>query len=216
VIPQEFPVKTFVELSRAVSGFARALPSLLLCFLVASAGCVYADIIEGGTGTIFGKDHAFNLTAPKGWVLDNESAAHQGIHAVFYPKSETWEDSAVTAYVGSLPRNRGFSSVEDVVKGNVANFRRDGHPHYEAQKIKPITTASGRRAVIYHYRGDKWGNYEAAAYFPEKKTINFVVLNCRTKKDFNKAIGPFEALVNSYMFMGDDPLKGQAGTGKKR
>ena len=39
-------------------------------------------------GIIFGKDHAYVLTAPKGWVLDNQSGVDQGIHAVFILRVE--------------------------------------------------------------------------------------------------------------------------------
>ena len=34
-----------------------------------------AEITEGGRGILFGEDHAFAVTATKGWVLDNQSAA---------------------------------------------------------------------------------------------------------------------------------------------
>jgi hypothetical protein len=37
----------------------------------------------------------------------------------------------------------------------------------------------------------------------EKKTINFVVLNARSKKEFEQAWPSFRQLVLSYQFMGD-------------
>jgi len=36
------------------------------------------------TGILYGEDHAFALTAPDGWVLDNTAGISQDIHAVFY------------------------------------------------------------------------------------------------------------------------------------
>ncbi|MBT8341761.1 MAG: hypothetical protein HKP58_00110 [Desulfatitalea sp.] len=43
---------------------------LMLVFLLPTS--VLASITEGGTGMIFGSDHAFCFTAPAGWVLDNQ------------------------------------------------------------------------------------------------------------------------------------------------
>ncbi|MFM8808415.1 MAG: hypothetical protein ACKOJB_05835 [Chthoniobacterales bacterium] len=178
----------------------------VFCLLLASAGSARALIQEAGMGIVYGKDHAFSLTAPKGWMLDNESGLEQGVYAAFYPKGRTWKDSHVVAYARSRPRNENISSVEDVVKDTVAIFHQEGNPNYKAEKVTTLTTPSGKEAVIYHFQGDKWGNKEAAAYFPENKTINFIVLNCRDERDFEVALGPFEELINSYMFMGDDPL----------
>jgi len=47
---------------------------------------VLAEIVEGGVGLAYGKDHAYFLKAPPGWMLDTESGAEQGIFAAFYPK----------------------------------------------------------------------------------------------------------------------------------
>ena len=184
-------------------------PTALTCLLLASANFTGALIQEAGLGILYGKDHAFSLTAPEGWILDNESAADQGLHAVFYPKGNTWSDSPVVAYARSRPRNESISSIEDAVKDTVAVFHKNGSPDYRAEKVRSLTTASGKEAEIYLYRGDRWGNKEAAAYFLEDKTINFVVLNCRADEDFEEAFGSFERLVSSYIFMGDSPLEKQ-------
>lgn len=109
---------------------------------------VSAIIQEAGTGIIYGKDHAFSLTAPKGWMLDNESAAEQGLHAVFYPKGKDWQDSPVVAYARSRSLTEKMKTVEDQVKETVAGFHRDGSPDYKATKVKTIKTESGKEAVI--------------------------------------------------------------------
>ena len=43
------------------------------------------------SGIIYGENHAFTLTAPTGWVLDNTSGAKQGLQAVFYPEGSSWQ-----------------------------------------------------------------------------------------------------------------------------
>lgn len=168
---------------------------------------VSAIIQEAGTGIIYGADHAFSLTAPKGWMLDNKSAVEQGLHAVFYPKGKDWQDSPVVAYARGRTLTKEVKTVEDQVKVTVAGFHRDGSPDYKAEKVKTIKTESGKEAVIYHFTGDQWGNSEAVAYFVEAKTINFIVMNSREAADFKKALPAFEALAKSYKFMGDAPLE---------
>lgn len=166
-----------------------------------------AIIQEAGLGIIYGANHAFSLTAPKGWMLDNESASDQGLHAVFYPKGKDWQDSPVVAYARAATLSEKVKSVEDQVKITVAGFHRDGSLDYKAEKVKTITTDTGKVAVIYHFTGDEWGNSEAVAYFLEAKTINFIVMNSRKVADFEKALPAFEALAKSYKFMGDKPLE---------
>ena len=62
---------------------------LFLMFVVLLPTSVLANITEGGTGMIFGSDHAFCFTAPAGWVLDNQSGVQQGLHMVFYPVGQS-------------------------------------------------------------------------------------------------------------------------------
>ena len=44
---------------------------------------------------VFGADHAFSLKAPKGWVLDNESA-HQAMRALRPSLRVLWAGAATT------------------------------------------------------------------------------------------------------------------------
>ncbi len=167
-----------------------------------------ADIVPEGGGIIFGEDHVFSLEAPKGWVLDNESGLSMGLHAVFYPKGSTWKDSKIVAYARSRPLDDEVKNVEDQVASVIKHFHSTGHPDYEGKKAKTIETEGDQKGTIYHFSGDQWGNYEAVCYFTEKKTINYVVLNCRDKKSFEGALEAFEALGKSYLFINDKYEKG--------
>ena len=44
-------------------------------------------------GIVYGPKAAFNISAPEGWVLDNESGVDQGLPCVLYPKGSTWADA---------------------------------------------------------------------------------------------------------------------------
>ena len=174
----------------------------------------FGSITEEGSGIVYGDDHAFSLKAPKGWMLDNESAVRQGVHAVFYPKGSTWRDSTVVAYARARPKTKEIATAEAVARHVIADFHANGSPKYQGKYVKTIKTESGE-AVIYHFSGDEWGNSEAAAYFVETKTINFVTLNSRNRKVFEESLPAFEQLAASYTFIGDTPSDTSKPLGEK-
>jgi hypothetical protein len=92
-------------------------------------------------------------------------------------------------------------TVADQVANTIADFRKNGNIKYDGKKLKTVKTESGKEGEIYYFSGDKWGNFEAVAYFVEEKTINFVVFNSRDEKLFNDALPAFEELVKSYLFV---------------
>src|SRR5438270_10386504 len=49
-------------------------------------------------GIVYGPKAAFDINAPEGWVLDNESGAQQGLPCVLYPKGELWADARTIMY----------------------------------------------------------------------------------------------------------------------
>lgn len=161
-----------------------------------------AAIIEEGVGIVYGSNHAFSFKAPKGWMLDNESGVSQGIHAVFYEKGGSWQKSKAVAYARAADRGTVKTAADQVAK-TIADFRKNGNDKYDGKKVKTVKTESGKDGEIYHFSGDKWGNFEAVAYFVEEKTINFVVFNSRDEKLFNDALPAFEELAKSYLFVGE-------------
>src|SRR5262245_31591726 len=102
-------------------------------FTAVAAGCVAlasvcASIIEEGGGIIYGENYAFNLKAPKGWMLDNQSGVQQGLDAIFYPKGRTWENSVVIAYARARSRTKEVATADDAAKAAVDDFHAKGHP----------------------------------------------------------------------------------------
>ncbi|MDR3404461.1 MAG: hypothetical protein P4L99_18315 [Chthoniobacter sp.] len=191
------------------TAFITTVAALSLALASASA-----SILEEGGGIVYGENYAFSLKAPKGWMLDNETAVGQGFDAVFYPKGSTWEKSVVVAYARAQTRTKEVATADDAAKEAIADFRAKGMAKYDGKRVKTIKTKAGKEGVIYHFSGDKWGNYEAMVYFVEEKTINLMVLNARNRKAFEAALPAFDQLAESYGFMGDAPLKG-GSPGKK-
>jgi hypothetical protein len=158
---------------------------------------VSAAITEGGRGILFGVDHAFSVAAKPGWVLDNQSGAKQGLHMLFYPKGETWSNSSVIIYGRAVPSAMSPDIETHAVK-TVREFKENGSPMYKSERRLPLTLPDGQKAEFYFYSGDQWGNYEAAAYFQEADTINYLVFNSRTKDNFDKYLDDFKKIVSTY------------------
>jgi hypothetical protein len=177
---------------------------LVYTLLAILPGMAFSEITEEGVGILFGEDHAFSFQAPPGWVLDNESGVAQGLHAVFYQAGRTWKDATVIAYARAAGKDVVIRDIPSLVQFNVDKFRRSGSPNFKARYIKNIQTTEGDRvARIYYFEGDAWGNYEAAGYVMEQKTINFIILSGRSKESFEAALPAFEKLVASYLFLSD-------------
>jgi len=169
---------------------------LAIAVLLVSAAA-NASITEAGRGMLFGHDHTFAVTAKTGWVLDNESAVDQGLYMVFYPKGKTWANSPVIIY-GRAISTKNAANPKQQVEQTVREFKSNGSPSYSSEARSPVTLPNGKKAELYYFSGDQWGNYEAAAYFQEVDTINFLVFNSRTKADFEKYIGDFLRIVSTY------------------
>ena len=168
-----------------------------LCGIAALTLTFHAQLYSQ-TGMLFGEDHAFYFTAPSGWVLDNKSGVGQGVHMAFYPAGFTYQNSPVFVYARSASLTGEIKTVEDLVKSTIQDFKNNGSVNYRGRKEKTIELPGGKTAEIYFYSGDRWGNYEAVGYIPEKKTVNFLVFNCRYKKAFDDNIEKFYEILKSY------------------
>jgi len=155
------------------------------------------------SGIVFGRDHVFVLTAPKGWVFDSKSGVSQGSNAVFYPEGSSWKSGRVVMYASVYhKRNATEETLETVIAGDVAEFKK------KSEKLKVVEAASlptrkDKTAVVRYFDGDTFGNSEAIAYLDEGKVVVMLVLTARTKKEFEGALPAFNELVGSYLFLGD-------------
>ena len=161
-------------------------------------------LAEEGCGTciFYGKDFAFAMTAPSGWVLDNKSGVSMGLHQIFYPVGETFKDSPVFAYSRARTKALQIATIDDLVAETLAEFKPNS-PNIAAKFSESLELPNGRQAQIYYYTGDQWGNFEAAGYIDEKKTINFVVLSARNKAAFESSLDAFRSILRSYTFVSD-------------
>jgi hypothetical protein len=180
-----------------------ALFILLLCCLAAHAqeGGKKDAAREPKTGMVYGKDLAFFITAPGGWVLDNESGVRQGLHAVFYPEGSSWQESKAVMYANAAPKG-GADTLEKFIEGDVEKFRENS-PALSVTDDAPLPVDGKERVLVRRFSGGNPPNFEAVAYVEEEKSVVMIVLSARTRKDFDDALPAFRRLVSSYRFLAD-------------
>ena len=159
---------------------------------------VHAEKILEGYTVVKGKDFAFQLKAPPGWVLDNEIARDQGLNVVFYPTRTDWGTSKAVFYVRTRTNGVTVRNIEEQVADTLNNLHNTGSPNATVGFVKTLTTQDASKAKVYYYAGDKYGNFEATAYIQTKGSIHFITLSARDEATFKQTRNAFEALVISY------------------
>jgi hypothetical protein len=175
----------------------------LVLLLAAISGASHAEKAEGARGTAFGVDHAFSMKAPSGWIIDTESAAAAGVGLVFYPVGKSWKNSEVVLYVRGRPKDIDVQTIDQQVDYTLNDFRSNGSPQYRVESSTERAVTSGRTAKVVSYAGDRWGNLEVVGYVAERKTINFLVMNARSKAAFEASLPVFYEILDSYQFIRD-------------
>jgi hypothetical protein len=158
---------------------------------------------DAKTGIIYGKNHAFSLTAPKGWVLDNKSGVSQGLHAVFYEEGQSWKDAVTVMYANTASlENDAHKTLDQLIEYDLNNFKKQ-YPGIIITDGKDVLIDDKILAKVKYLSGQTYGNYEAMAYINAGKTGVMIIMTSRTKEGFENSLTAFEALIKSYLFMSD-------------
>lgn len=157
---------------------------------------------EPQTGIIYGGDHAYMLTAPEGWVLDNQVLADQGIFAVFYPKGDSVNGNwvAYSRVMGLDPKGLLASALADM------EGMKQQSPHYTWKRLPDIGTSDKNTAIVFSTSGDSLGNAEYLAYIQTPTHVVFISAVTKTPADQGKLKPAFESLVKSFSWITDKVL----------
>ena len=174
------------------------MKTLFTILLLASFRLMLFGQEVANTGIIYGRNHAFSLTAPEGWVLDNHSGVDQGLYAVFYPKGESWAGAETVMYANTS------SLIEDtfdqLIQYDVENFKKDS-PDVKITDGKDILVNEKVTAKVKYFLSQTEKSYEAVAYIDAGKTGVMIVMSSRSDKGFHDSLTAFEKLVKSYFFI---------------
>jgi hypothetical protein len=176
--------------------------TLVLTLLQASAALVLGQQAPGGTGIIYGPRHVFRVTAPAGWVLDNQAGRSHGLVAVFYRRGESFGDGPAVMYVSTAVPDVGSEArVARVIQDDSARFVREV-PGIKVNHAELLRTSDQRAAEVRRFVSDS--TFEAVAYVAERTVTPLIVLSARTQAAFQQALPAFEQLVRSYAFISSE------------
>lgn len=154
----------------------------------------------GNTGILYGENHAYSLTAPQGWVLDNQAGVDQGIHAVFYPVGFSWAKAPAVMYTSVWMKDAENPTLKAIMENDVKAFNERAE-NLKVTEAPDIGIGKDKKALVRYFTGDVHGNFEAIAYIDEEKLVVLVVLSSNNSKDFESTKRAFESLVKSYYFL---------------
>jgi len=161
---------------------------------------------EAGGGVVYGAHHAFTISAPPAWVLDTQAGVRDGLHAVLYRQGESYAGSPGIMYARGEDFATGAAPTLDAYIASDLVAMHKESPDVQASELPAIALRDGTLARVVGYRGDKWGNVEAVAYFSHGDSIVVLALSARTQARFDADIEDFRRLVADVM-----PMDGGSG-----
>ena len=88
-----------------------------------------ADKILEGYTVVKGKNFAFEVKAPRSWILDSEIGRNQGLNVVFYPTGTDWGASKAVCYARVRTIDARVHTIDDQVADTLNNLHNSGSPN---------------------------------------------------------------------------------------
>jgi hypothetical protein len=174
---------------------------ICILFLLFCAGGTAQENYRGGI--VYGPKAAFNISAPEGWVLDNESGAEQGLPCVLYPKGESWADARTVMYAKIAGTE--FEDVNAFVSTAIKEMAsKHGRPR---EKIASGKTKDGHDYFINEYPATKtYSQWERVGYVQLPHAVAYIVLSSRDHASYKKNSGALEdVLKNTFIYLEPKP-----------
>jgi hypothetical protein len=149
-------------------------------------------------GIVYGPKAAFNINAPDGWVLDNESGVNQGQPCVLYPKGESWVDARTVMYAKIASTE--FEDVNAFVASAIKGMQKvHGLPK---EKIASGKTKDGHDYFINEYPATKtYSRWERVGYVQLPHAVVYIVLSSRDKKNYSKDAPALEKVLQTLVYL---------------
>jgi tetratricopeptide (TPR) repeat protein len=150
-------------------------------------------------GSVYGPKAGFNISAPEGWVVDNEAGKEQGMPCVLYPKGSSWSDAKTVMYA------KIASTLYEGVNTFVAMAIKDmekihGRPK---EKIASGKTKDGHDYFINEYPATKtYAQWERVGYVQLPRGVAYIVLTSRDKANYEKDSDKLEKVLKTLVYVG--------------
>src|SRR5213592_356229 len=167
-----------------------------LALLFLPAGVPAQDKYPGGI--VHGPKAGFNISAPEGWVVDNESGKGQDMPCVLYPKGESWSNAKTVMYAKvASPQWEGVNAfVAWAIQGMKAQH---GTPK---EKIASGKTKDGHDYFINEYPATKtYSQWERVGYVQLPQGVAYIVLTSRDQASYKRDSGALEKVLKSLVYV---------------
>src|SRR5215831_3014732 len=168
-----------------------------LFFLAVSLPCFVGFSQQYPGGIVYGPKAAFNISAPEGWVLDNQSGQNQGLPCVLYRKGQSWADGKTVMYakIASTEYEDVNAFVAMAIKEMAAQH---GKPK---EKIASGKTKDGHDYFINEYPATKtYSQWERVGYVQLPRGVGYIVLTSRDKASYEKDSGELEKVLKTLVY----------------
>lgn len=164
-----------------------------------SALCVAGFAQNYVGGIVYGPKAAFSISAPTGWVLDNQSGKNQGLPCVLYRTGQSWADGKTVMYAKIASTD--FEDV-DVFVSWAINAMKEQHG-MPKMKIALGKTKDGQDYFINEYPATKaYAQWERVAYVQLPHAVAYIVLTSRDKAHYQKDCGALEEMLkDSFVYV---------------
>jgi len=149
-------------------------------------------------GTVYGPKTAFNISAPEGWVVDNEAGKEQDMLCVLYPKGSSWQDAKTAMYANIAGTE--FEGVDVFVAMAIKEMEKiRGRPK---EKIASGKTKDGHDYFINEYPATKtYSQWERVGYVQLPRGVAFIVLTSRDKASYQKDSDKLEKVLKTLVYL---------------
>src|SRR5437899_8862385 len=173
-------------------------PPFIVCvlFLFICAGSFGQENDRGGI--VSGPKASFNISAPEGWVVDNESGKGQDLPCVLYPKGSSWSGAKTVMYAKvASPQWEGVNAfVAWAIQGMKA---KHGTPK---EKIASGKTKDGHDYFINEYPATKiYSQWERVGYVQLPQGVAYIVLTSRDQPSYQKDSGVLEKVLKTLVYI---------------
>ncbi len=171
----------------------------ILAFFAVTTLSLHVSAQEtSGAGIVYGPKAGFNISAPEGWVLDNESGKGQGLPCVLYPKGSSWSDAKTVMYANIAGTK--FEGVNIFVATAIKEMEKvHGKPK---EKILSGKTKDGHDYFVNEYPATKtYSQWERVGYVQLPRGVAYIVLTSRDKASYQKDFGELEKVLKSLVYL---------------
>jgi len=156
------------------------------------------DSLSGQSGSVKGGGYEFEISAPKGWVLDLASGASSGMDAQLYPEQSSFSTSPTVMFVSVVSKKLpGCESVSKLATTNIDKAKRS-IPNIVITRSDSFATNDNKKAYVRNYAS---AQFQSVAYVDEDSTIVMFVLRSKDKNRFDNARYSLKDLISSYKWL---------------